>query len=699
VRVVDRAGAVLDQLPYPLPVRGCRFAGDVTLVVDGADGESSGGLYDSDITTSTISVGARLSRATLVRVNVEAGAQVVASVVTGCGLRGGGAAAECSPPPPEAFGCGLSISVGCSTGGRAVPLSDVLDFDAYTVLALPGMHADVAQWRAYTTAAARTVSTRTAALRAAAAAGAGEGLPRRWRVAYPCSAIGSGAIIAACPDVTATATVGCVTLQGATVSDALLQGTRAAPTVVAGAAVVLHAVVHPGCRIDSGAAVAHSVLFPLSGARKHGVITESVVASGTVVSEAEVSHCLLGPFVGLHHHSLLIAALWPGGRGNIAYGANVGSNHTGKLPDQEIFPGEGVFYGLGVSIKFPFSMAEAPYSLVASGVVALPQRITLPFSLINGAGAGATALPGISPAINELCPGWMLSDNAYAVYRNEAKFSERARALDVAVTTAAGDSSGKPHTRDGAGFAFDIMQRRDLLALVVAARDALRAAKRPTWALGGKKVEPAGGCAAAGGTGAAAAAAAPAPLPSTAVYTDVHVPAMGKNYMTEAARQRGIAAYSRYIHLFLLRALFVAVVGSDPWQPAGGGGGGGGPLTATDVAAAVAEGLLPPAVAAGVTPSASPAYTAASAPALFTAVVARYAVEVGREAAAVGTSKSRDGERGRKILPDYDAVHAAVEDDSVVRHLRRVAAATRAAATEWAARAHLPAADVAAALT
>lgn len=35
----------------------------------------------------------------------------------------------------------------------------------------------------------------------------------------------------------------------------------------------------------------------------------------------------------------LRVALWPEGRGNVAYGANVGSNHTGKLADQEAVPG------------------------------------------------------------------------------------------------------------------------------------------------------------------------------------------------------------------------------------------------------------------------------------------------------------------------------------------------------------------------
>ena len=62
----------------------------------------------------------------------------------------------------------------------------------------------------------------------------------------------------------------------------------------------------------------------------------------------QVTSCLVGPFVGFHHQALLIACFWPSGKGNIGYGANVGSNHTLKAPDQELWPGEGLFFGLGV---------------------------------------------------------------------------------------------------------------------------------------------------------------------------------------------------------------------------------------------------------------------------------------------------------------------------------------------------------------
>lgn len=100
-----------------------------------------------------------------------------------------------------------------------------------------------------------------------------------------------------------------------------------------------------------------------------------VIIFNVLFSQGEVTASLIGPFVGFHHQALLIACFWPAGRGNVGYGANVGSNHTGKAPDQENWPGEGTFFGLASNIKYPFNLVDAPYSLIATGVSCLPQAI------------------------------------------------------------------------------------------------------------------------------------------------------------------------------------------------------------------------------------------------------------------------------------------------------------------------------------
>ncbi|RYG49895.1 DUF4954 family protein, partial [archaeon] len=209
---------------------------------------------------------------------------------------------------------------------------------------------------------------------------------------------------------------GPVVVSGSSVYNSTLLAVEGAPTLIQNGAVVTDSVLHPGSIVDDNASVADSLLFSLSGVRRAGMVMESVIASTSCVYEAEVGHCLVGPLVGSHHTALLIACLWPHGKGNLAYGANVGSNHTGKLPDQELMAGEGIFFGLTTGIKFPANFAQAPYTLIATGVNTLPQKMDMPFSLVNEPSTGSTRVPILSPAINELFPGWMLSDNMYALY-------------------------------------------------------------------------------------------------------------------------------------------------------------------------------------------------------------------------------------------------------------------------------------------
>lgn len=47
-----------------------------------------------------------------------------------------------------------------------------------------------------------------------------------------------------------------------------------------------------------------------------------------------------------------------------------------RQADQEIWPGEGVFFGLSTVIKFPANYSESPFSVIGSGVTCLPQRVS-----------------------------------------------------------------------------------------------------------------------------------------------------------------------------------------------------------------------------------------------------------------------------------------------------------------------------------
>jgi len=262
-------------------------------------------------------------------------------------------------------------------------------------------------------------------------------------------------------------------------------------------ALVEDSIIQWGSEVASMGIVSESALTEHSHVERHGKVTQSLIGPNTGIGEGEVTASLVGPFVGFHHQALLIAAFWPEGKGNIAYGANVGSNHTSKAPDQEIFCGEGVFFGLGCNIKFPSNFRNAPYSLFASVVDALPQKVEFPFSLIN---TPAHILEGISPALNEIIPAWVLSDDLYMLRRNEGKYKKRNKAK-------------RSH------FTFEIL-RSDIVDLMIEARRRLLEVE------GIKQV-----------------------------YTQEDIPGLGKCYLLEVNREKAIEAYTFFIRYYALSEL------------------------------------------------------------------------------------------------------------------------------------------------
>ena len=242
------------------------------------------------------------------------------------------------------------------------------------------------------------------------------------------------------------------------------------PCVVGEDGWIEHAMLLAGARVESAGKVSRSLLLRHAEVSWGGMVSQSVIGSHTQVSKGEVTASLVGPFAGLHHQSLLISALWPEGVGNIAYGANVGSNHTGKKPDQEIRPGEGTFFGLGCVVKFPANFEDAPYSLLAAGLTTLPQRLRFPFSLLNQPQA---AIPELSPALNEILPGWVWSDNAYSLVRRSYKILDGRKGDGQASDHA---SAGFPGTALSPGFFTGPLFAPAMARRVLHALAALRAA-------------------------------------------------------------------------------------------------------------------------------------------------------------------------------------------------------------------------------
>ena len=259
-----------------------------------------------------------------------------------------------------------------------------------------------------------------------------------------------------------------------------------------------------GVKVHTGAEVQGSVLMSRVKVGSKAIVKSSIIAPCCHIEEGEVNSSYMGPMTQMHHHSLLIAALWPDGCGNLGYGANVGSNHTGRMPDQEVMPGQGMFFGLGVNVKFPANYRESPFTLIASGLTTLPQRVKFPFSLIK---PGDPQLNGIAPRLNEIVPGWNYANNAYALDRNLYKYSIRGKGFVPA-------SFYTIFSPDTLRYVYDACLRLQ----VAEVRD---------------------------------------------FYTKEHIDGLGENFLRERVRQKAIKTYREYLERYALEQVMTLVV-NDP---------------------------------------------------------------------------------------------------------------------------------------
>ena len=256
--------------------------------------------------------------------------------------------------------------------------------------------------------------------------------------------------------------------------------------------------------IDSN--VSSTILMECADIGPKSVITSTILGPDSHVSCGEVHCSLIGPNTNSHHQSLVISVLWPMGRGNVGYGSNIGSNHTGRLPDQECTAGEGIFWGLGCVIKFPVDLSRSCYSVVAAGVQLPPQTISMPFSLIMSSSHGK----------NEIIPGWLLHSSPYTVLRSEDKFKKRRKAK-----------------RHDFYCGWKII-RPSVIEACLEARNSLLKVDSSTQSSGEETGDET----------------------SRHVYTNSDLAKLGENTLTERGRKVGIEAYSNSIQRYALRGLY-----------------------------------------------------------------------------------------------------------------------------------------------
>ncbi len=450
----------------PRRVRNCRFEGDCLLGVFTGEVEVQGakvstGIYSSTIVNCLIASDALISDVKLLSNYIV----WEKAVLFNCGI------IACKRDAD--FGNGSELPIAIETGGREVRIYAEITIPIAATVATS--RSDAKFLKRYNQALDKYVR----------------------QVTSPKGIIERGARILNAKKVIDSYIGECAHIDGAeAVENSTLLSAEGEETEISGGAIVRSSLLQWGCEVTSMAIVESSALTEHSYVERQGKVTESIIGPNTGVGEGECTASLLGPFVGFHHQALVIAAFWPEGKGNVGHGANIGSNHTSKAPDQEIWPGEGTFFGMGVNVKFPADFTQAPYSILATGVDLLPQRITFPFSLIN---IPRAVHPGISPAFNEITPGWVLSDNLFMLKRNEGKYKLRNKARRTQ-------------------FEFDVF-RPDTAALMQDARSRLQAAR-------GKEI-----------------------------YTEKDVPGLGKNFMVEASRTKAIEVYTFFLRYYALLGL------------------------------------------------------------------------------------------------------------------------------------------------
>uniref|UniRef100_M4BIJ5 DUF4954 domain-containing protein n=2 Tax=Hyaloperonospora arabidopsidis (strain Emoy2) TaxID=559515 RepID=M4BIJ5_HYAAE len=465
-------------------IRQCAFYGKVVLgsfssaVTHNVDGVPFPcGVYNS-VLSHVVVLDDALVKDTLVLRNVLVDAR--ASVIKCGSVTGPDAEKGAAAGSKEAAANGMLLHVGNETGGRCFRVVADLPFALGAALAT-NMRTNAAFLTTYEAFVDEYVS----------------------KVQAPMAIVAPRARVWGCFRVQETFVGHSAVVEDCNVVNSTILSTAEEPSIVRSKSSVHGSIIQWHSIVQMLSVVEGSFLCDTSRVERHGVVMSSVIGPNTSIAAGEVTSSFVGPFVGFHHQALLIASIWPKGKGNIGYGANVGSNHTLRAPDQEIFHGEGVFFGLGCNIKFPSNFVKAPYSAIATAVNTLPQLVTMPFALISTPGHNISSL---SPAINEISPG------VFTVLRNEDKFRSRNKSKRTLI--------------EADIFCPEIVQyMKDARVELITAE-------------GEAELSLADG---------------------EAVYTDKQARGLGKNYMRDTSRLAGIAAYTFFIKLYALEALLKSV--------------------------------------------------------------------------------------------------------------------------------------------
>lgn len=501
------------------------------------------------------------------------------------------------------FGIGVSIPVGPETGGRAFKAYPEMLFEDVMRLVISPRDAQRAEYEAEHAKYMEAAKGDYGYIGAGAIV-SGNGIARNLFVAD-----------------------GGVVVETSRVENLILlgEGTGSEQSRVEGAGEVLNVMAQQGVEIGPQAVViatdakSSGVLMLEHSHADGALIQDSVIApnSGAGRGSGEVTSAVMGPFTGMHHSSLLIAAVLPG-MGNLGAEVAVHSNHTSRQPSEEFWGGEGDFYGLNTSYSGTTNLQDAPYSIWAK-VNALAQVMRMPFSLVQ---EPTITIPGSSPGFMQITPGWVWSDNAYAIMRNEGKYAKRDKAKKHKLGL--GDLQRRPYE----------VLRPSIVNKMIRARDAVRSVDVSKARRGVIATED------------------PNKPRIVEYYTEKEIPGLGKNFMVERSRAKAEETYNFMIRYYALRGLYEEVKKLE------------------------ATGRLDQVAALVSTPSQDPRWEherrtlLTELPGVSVADGLRQFAEMQATLQSrVRFSRNKDNERGEEYLPGYNEAHDPADDDSFVKQI------------------------------
>ncbi len=359
------------------------------------------------------------------------------------------------------------------------------------------------------------------------------------------------------------------------------------PTAVGSGAAVTDAILRNGVTVSGNAIVRRSLLLEHSAVDEHASVDSSIIGANTTITKGEVTASLVGAVRRLPPpepaHLRLLAG---GARAPCRLLRRDGGlePQAGAPWTEEIWPGEGAFFGLGCAIRFPHR----------------PQRIALPggeHGHHHPAAEGALPLrPGQRQAGRAA-----LDESAVAVPR---AYNELIPALGGSPPTPMGwcaprSNSPGPATASTRHCIDYKVLRPGIMRLVRDARERLLSVH-------GIK----------------------------SVYLETDIDGIGKNFIREESRIKAIEVYGRALKRYCLRVLLAEQEGNLEIPGS------------AELAHELARQLLP-----GI------------------GLNERMKLLIDMERAnaeLVQASKSRDDERGARIIPGYAEAHIPAERDPVV---------------------------------